>query len=236
MSNTSAPGALAEAQAWAESWLGMQCIAEAAETRCSPGRSCNARDPDRDRPLGRMRHAGRASERISRFFQHAFGCAKLQPCASRPAELGPALRRSLARRSRDPGQPNLCARETCRQRRQRSRDSRLGLDQLRRRSGRSQGQPTTHTPADLDRNRKGAPSPPRSNGQVFDEARNPVTVAGRRRCRASGPAHPCWDPAYPSGFRPMDWLVAPRLARKAQARQSPRRCSRDALFSFCSLR
>jgi hypothetical protein len=26
-------GTLAEAQTWAESWLGMQCIAEAAETR-----------------------------------------------------------------------------------------------------------------------------------------------------------------------------------------------------------
>ena len=26
-------GTLAEAQAWAEGWLGMQCIAEAAETR-----------------------------------------------------------------------------------------------------------------------------------------------------------------------------------------------------------
>jgi hypothetical protein len=33
MSNTSARSALAEAQAWAEGWLGMQCIAEAAETR-----------------------------------------------------------------------------------------------------------------------------------------------------------------------------------------------------------
>ncbi len=42
---------------------------------------------------------------------------------------------------------------------QRSRDSRLGLDQLRRRSGRSPGPPTTHIPADLDRNRRGAPSP-----------------------------------------------------------------------------
>jgi hypothetical protein len=38
MSNASVRGALAEAQAWAEGWLGMQCIAEAAETRCSPGR------------------------------------------------------------------------------------------------------------------------------------------------------------------------------------------------------
>src|ERR1700720_3155078 len=29
----------------------------------------------------------------------------------------------------------------------------------------------------------------------------------------------------------MDWLVAPRLARKAQARQSPQRRPRDASFS-----
>jgi hypothetical protein len=94
------------------------------------------------------------------------------------------------------GQPKLCACETCRQRPQRSRDSRLGLDQLRRRTGRSAGQPATHMPADLNRNRKGAPSPPRSNGQVFDEASNPVTVAGRR-CRASGRVRPCWDQAFP---------------------------------------
>ena len=195
-------------------------------------------------------------------------------------------------------------------------------------SGRSPGQPTTHIPADLDRNCKRAPSPPRSNGQAFDEARNPVTVAGRRRCRASGRVRPCWDQAFPcysplasvvgapsagpsgehppaggrallgsavrwypsltwghghgasgeclphggrardgalaasprlclrpkpmevrpcctasdqahrdwgrvdpQGFRPMDWLVAPRLARRAQARQSPQRRPRDASFS-----
>jgi hypothetical protein len=94
------------------------------------------------------------------------------------------------------GQPKLCACETCRQRPQRSRDSRLGLDRLGRRTGRSPGQPATHIPADLNRNRKGAPSPPRSNGQVFDEASNPVTVAGRR-CRASGRVRPCWDQAFP---------------------------------------
>ena len=63
----------------------------------------------------------------------------------------------LAGPSRNPGSPS-CAHATCRQRPQRSRDSRLGLDQLRRRSGRSP-QPTTHIPTDLDRNRKGAPSP-----------------------------------------------------------------------------
>jgi hypothetical protein len=179
---------------------------------------------------------------------------------------------------------------------------------------------------------QGGSQPPRSNGQAFDEARNPVTVAGRRRYKASVPAHPCWDQAVPgcspltgwapgpvaasrpsgaaasnylsedgkappgsthwqnyfpapsgSGWddetppcrvrwrahddalaallrsptvqlpqgsprkeghsflpRPLDqnpgpwvwdWLVAPRLARRAQARQSPRRRPRDALFS-----
>ena len=88
---------------------------------------------------------------------------------------------------------------------QRSRDSRLGLDQLRRRTGRSPAQPTTHIPADLDRNRKGAPSPPRSNGQAFDEARNPVTVAGRR-CRASGRVRPRWDQAFPC-YSPLAWVV-----------------------------
>jgi hypothetical protein len=64
---------------------------------------------------------------------------------------------------------------------QRSRDSRLGLDQLRRRSGSSPGQPATHIPADLDRNREGAPNPPRSNAQALDEARKRISVA---RCRA----------------------------------------------------
>ena len=121
------------------------------------------------------------------------------PCASRGAELGPALRRPAPLTCSSlpqSGQPKLCACETCRQRPQRSRDSRLGLDRLGRRTGRSPGQPATHIPADLNRYRKGAPSPPRSNGQVFDEASNPVTVAGRR-CRASGRVRPCWDQAFP---------------------------------------
>jgi hypothetical protein len=57
---------------------------------------------------------------------------------------------------------------------------------------------------------------------------------GPRVCpysRGLNPAHRGWDPAYPSSFRRMDWLAAPRLARRAPARQSPRRHSRDALFS-----
>jgi len=97
---------------------------------------------------------------------------------------------------------------------QRSRDSRLGLDRLRRRSGRSPGQPVTQVPADLDCNRKGAPSPPRSNGQAFDEARNPVTVAGRRRYKASVPAHPCWDQAVPSCSPLTGWAPGPVAASR----------------------
>ena len=60
---------------------------------CSPGRPCNARDPDRDRA------ASAEWERRSRVRTHlavcqrAWGCAQPQPCASRAAELGPALRR-----------------------------------------------------------------------------------------------------------------------------------------------
>jgi hypothetical protein len=41
----------------------------------------------------------------------------------------------------------------------RSSDSRLGMYRLGSRLRRSPGQPTTHIPADLDRNHKGAPSP-----------------------------------------------------------------------------
>jgi hypothetical protein len=109
----------------------------AAGWTASPGQPDSAqaqgfvRDPDRDRPFSAGSaawRAGRASERTPRFFQHALGCAKPQPCASRPAELGRlcgASRRSLARPSRNPGQPKLCVCETCRLRPQRSRDRRL---------------------------------------------------------------------------------------------------------------
>jgi hypothetical protein len=44
---------------------------------------------------------------------------------------------------------------------------------------------------------QGGSQPPRSNGQAFHEARNPVTVAGRRCCRASGRVRPRWDRAFP---------------------------------------
>jgi hypothetical protein len=49
---------------------------------------------------------------------------------------------------------------------------------------------------------QGGSQPPRSNGQAFDEARNPVTVAGCRRCRASGRVRPRWDQAFPCYFLP----------------------------------
>ena len=157
---------------------------------------------DLGRAANRRRKAGwgcTASLRTHPRRFRAHGDAPPQPCASRAAKLGPALRRPAPLTCSSlpqSGQPKLCACETCRQRPQRSRDSQLGLDRLGRRTGRSPGQPATHMPADLNRNRKGAPSPPRSNGQVFDEASNPVTVAGRR-CRASGRVRPCWDQAFP---------------------------------------
>jgi hypothetical protein len=83
-----------------------------------------------------------------------------QPCASRPAELGPALRcpaRSLARPSRDPGQPKLCVCETCRQRPAEPRQpawigpAQAPIGALPR--------PANDAHTDIDRNRKGAPSP-----------------------------------------------------------------------------
>jgi hypothetical protein len=80
--------------------------------------------------------------------------------------------------------------------------------------GRSPGQPATHIPADLDRNRKGAPSHPRGNGQAFDEARNPINVAGCRRCRASVPAHPCWDQAFPCCSPLTGWAPGPVAASR----------------------
>ena len=54
---------------------------------------------------------------------------------------------------------------------------------------------------------------PRSNGQAFDEARNPVTVAGRR-CRASGRVRPCWDPAYPCCSPLTGWASGPVAASR----------------------
>jgi hypothetical protein len=116
-----------------------------------------AADRDRlrqDRPRG--------AQDAPRGFQHALACSKPQPCASRPAELGRlsgASRRSLPRRSRNPGPA-----QAVRLRRvgnDPSGAATAGLDWTSpgARSGRSPGQPTTHIPADLDRNRKGAPSP-----------------------------------------------------------------------------
>jgi hypothetical protein len=71
-----------------------------------------------------------------------------------------------------------------------------------------------HTGRSRPRNRKGAPSPPRSNGQAFDEARNPVTVAGRRRYKASVPAHPCWDQAFPCCSPLTGWAPGPVAASR----------------------
>ena len=98
--------------------------------------------------------------------RHAF-CRQPNPSlvpADRPSwgRLCGAPRRSLARRSRNPGQPKLCACETCRQRP--SGAATAGLDSTGPGAGwGAPGQPATRVPADLDRNRKGAPSPPRSN-------------------------------------------------------------------------
>jgi hypothetical protein len=136
-------------------------------------------------------------------FQYALGCAKPRPRASRPAE---HWDNGLGQNSIGDTHQTGSDFDRRRQRRQRGRDSRLGLDQPGRRSGRSPGQPTTYKPADLDRNRKGAPSHPRSNGQALDEARNPVTVAGRRCCRASGRVRPRWDQAFPC-YSPLAWVV-----------------------------
>jgi hypothetical protein len=82
---------LAEAQAWAEGWLGMQCIAGAAEN----SGVVPAEPAMRETPIGIGQHRpnGARKPRVRTYrevFQHALGCAQPQPCASRPAELGPA--------------------------------------------------------------------------------------------------------------------------------------------------
>jgi hypothetical protein len=61
---------------------------------------------------------------------------------------------------------------------------------------------------------QGGFQPPRSNGRAFDEARNPVTVAGRRRYKASVPAHPCWDQAVPSCSPLTGWAPGPVAASR----------------------
>ena len=117
---------------------------------------------------------------------------------------------------RTPGQISAGTRSELhrRQRRQRSRDSRARIGPAQAPIGRSPGQPTTHIPVDQDRNREGAPSSPRSNGQAFDEARNPVTVAGHRRYKASVPAQPCWDQAVPSCSPLTGWAPGPVAASR----------------------
>ena len=54
--------------------------------------------PMRETPIGIGQHPSNWAPRPRvrthpEVFQHALGCAKPQPCASQPAELGPALRR-----------------------------------------------------------------------------------------------------------------------------------------------
>ena len=46
-------------------------------------------------------------------------------------------------------------------------------------------------------------------------------------CKALVRGHPDWGLASPSGFRPTDWLVAPKWALKRRARQPPPRQSED---------
>jgi hypothetical protein len=76
-----------------------------SETRNSSLKLLKLRSPDlsvptagrmtaQSLPLNRSRGAQAARQNAPRVFQHALGCAKPQPCASRPAELGPALRRT----------------------------------------------------------------------------------------------------------------------------------------------
>ena len=143
---------------------------------CSPGRSCNARDPigiGQHRPSGR---AGRA--------EHRAGVGSATPAPLTCSSL-PRFRSTQAVRMRDvsattaaePRQPAWIG------------PARAPIGALPRsandaRTGRSRP------------NRKGALSPPRSYAQPLDVARKRVTLAGCR-CRASGRVRPCWDQAFP---------------------------------------
>jgi hypothetical protein len=110
-----------------------------------------------------------------------------------------------------PGQPKLCACETCRETtpaepRQPARigPARAPIGALPRPAN------DAHTGRSRPQSQGGSP---RSNGQAFDEARNPVTVAGRR-CRASGRVRPCWDPAYPCCSPLTGWASGPVAASR----------------------
>src|SRR4051794_12252128 len=59
----------------------------------------------------------------------------------------------------------------------------------------------------------------------------PPPVEPERSYRGSSLGLQGSDPASPSSFRPMGWLVAPTLARRSQARRPSPRRSRDASFS-----
>jgi hypothetical protein len=162
--------------------------------------------------------AGRASERTPSF-PARIGMrqtpALCQPSGRAGAGSG-APRRSLARRSRDPGQPNLCA---------------CGNDPAEPRQpawiGPAQAPvgalPRPANDAHTGRSRpqsQGGSQPPRSNGQALDVARKRVTVAGRR-CRASGRVRPCWDPAFPCCSPLTGWASGPVAASRPSGLAAP---------------
>ena len=60
---------------------------------------------------------------------------------------------------------------------------------------------------------RGLPAPSQQC-QAFDEARKRVIVAGRRRYKASVPAHPCWDQAVPSCSPLTGWAPGPVAASR----------------------
>jgi hypothetical protein len=175
----------------------------------------------RETPIGIGQHRRNAAPRPRvrthpKVFQHALGCANPSRVpVARPnwRRLCGAPGRSLARHSRDPGQPKLCACQTCRQRP--SGATTAGSDWTG--SGTGRGVPQA------SRRRKyrpirttiaGGSQPPRHNAQALDEARNPVTVAGRRHCRASARVLPRWDQAFPCCSPLTGWALGPVAASR----------------------
>ena len=139
--------------------------------------------------IGRMRHAGRAPERISIERRHApLTCAFLP--RSRAAQ---AVR--MRRVGNDP-----------------SGAATAGLDWTAQAPTGALPRPANDAHTGRSRPQsQGGSQPPRSNGQAFDEARNPVTVAGRR-CRASGRVRPRWDQAFPCCSPLTGWALRPLAA------------------------
>jgi hypothetical protein len=178
-----------------------------------------AADRDRlrqDRPRG--------AQDAPRGFPARIGMLQTPALCQPPGRAGPALRRLAPLTSSSLPQSRAsssCAPATCRQRPQRSRDSRLGLDQPRRPIG---ALPRTANDAHTGRSRpqsQGGSQPPRSNGQAFDEARNPVTAAGRRCYRASGPVRPRWDQAFPCYSPLTGWASGPVAASRPSGEHPP---------------